>query len=77
MKNVRLFNDTGKCIICSVEAGHAAQKGESLMKKYMEFEVVYKNTFAFRYADGVPAAEKKQYWNQSPWQAFRLLLRSA
>ena len=77
MKNIRLFNDAGKCILYSVEAGYAAWKGESLMKKYMEFEVVHKGTFAFRYADGVPAAEKKQYWNQSPWEAFRLLLRSA
>ena len=47
------------------------------MKSYMEFEIMRGDTFAFRYADGVPAAEKKQYWNQSPWEAFRLLLRSA
>ena len=76
MKNIRLFNDVGKYIMYSVKAGYAAQKGESLMKKYMEFEIRYKDTFAFRYADGVPAAEKKRYWNQSPWEAFRLLLRS-
>ena len=47
------------------------------MKRYVEFEVMHKDTFVFRYADGVPAAEKKQYWHQSPWEAFRLLLHSA
>lgn len=46
------------------------------MKKYIEFEVMHKGMFVFQYADGVPAAEKKQYWNQSPWEAFRLLLHS-
>lgn len=46
------------------------------MKKYMEFEVMPRDTFAFRYMDGVPAAEKKQYWLQSPWGAFRWLLHT-
>lgn len=46
------------------------------MKKYMEFEVMRKGMFVFQYVDGVPAAEKKRYWRQSPWTAFRLLLRS-
>ena len=77
MKNIRLFNDAGKCILYSMKANHRLRKGVSLMKNYMEFEVTRRDTFAFRYADGVPAAEKKQYWNQSPWEAFRLLLRSA
>ena len=77
MKNIRLRNDAGECILYSTKANHMAQKGESLMKSYMEFEVMRRDTFAFRYADGVPAAEKKRYWNRSPWEAFRLLLRSA
>lgn len=47
------------------------------MKNYMEFEVTRRDTLVFQYVDGVPAAEKKQYWDQSPWKAFRLLLRSA
>lgn len=47
------------------------------MKKRNGFEVMYKDTFVFRYAGGVPAAERKQYWDQSPWEAFRLLLHSA
>lgn len=44
------------------------------MKKRNEFEIMYKDTSVFQYVDGVPAAEKKQYWHQSPWDAFRLLL---
>lgn len=46
------------------------------MKKYIEFKVMHKDMFVFQYVDGVPAAEKKQYWHQSPWEAFRLLLHS-
>lgn len=47
------------------------------MKKHNGFEIMYKDTFIFRYADGVPAAEKKQFWHQSPWEAFRLLVHFA
>lgn len=74
MKIIRLCNAMGRCILYSVEANHMDQKGVSLMKKYNGFDIMHKDTFNFRYVDGVPAAEKKQYWDQSPWEAFLWLL---
>lgn len=76
MKNIRLYNNVGRCTLYSAEPNYINQEGVSLMEKYMEFEVTHKDSFVFQYMDGVPAAEKKQYWLQSPWGAFRWLLHA-
>ncbi len=36
-----------------------------------------KREIGIRYADGVPATVRKQFWSQSPWNAFRLMFRRA
>ena len=46
------------------------------MKNYMEFEGMRRDALVFQYVDGVPATEKKYYWNQSPWEALWLFLHS-
>ncbi|MDE6590197.1 MAG: hypothetical protein K2K53_07630 [Oscillospiraceae bacterium] len=46
-----------------------------MMEKYSVFGFVREKDGALRYAGGVPAAEKKRFWPQSPWEAFRLLLQ--
>ena len=47
------------------------------MKKNKGFGIVRQDRYALPYVDGVPMAEKKHFWTQSPWDAFRLLLREA
>lgn len=76
MKKICLCNDEDKGILYPVEADYIDQEGVSRMKKHNGFEVTHKDSFVFQYMDGVPAAEKKQYWLQSPWGAFRWLLHS-
>lgn len=44
------------------------------MKK-RNVELMHRDTYMLRYADGVPATVRKQYWSQSPWSALYLLLR--
>ena len=45
------------------------------MKKYNGFGIMHTNMYAMRYLSGVPMAEKKQYWDRSPWNAVRLTLQ--
>ncbi len=47
------------------------------MKKNIGFEMMGKISCGMQYASGVPAADKKQFWANSPWNVFRLLLRTA
>lgn len=77
IKIIRLRNVSGKCILIPVEAIHMNQEGAVIMKKYNDFVNVRKENSVLRYAGGVPAAEKKRFWAQSPWGAFRLLLQGA
>lgn len=42
------------------------------MKKIYEFAAV-KKEMGLGYLAGVPAAEKRLYWSESPWAAFRTL----
>lgn len=49
-----------------MEVNYKEQKGENLMKKL---------EIGIRYADGVPATVRKQYWSQSPWKALWLTFR--
>ncbi len=44
------------------------------MKKINEFAAVEKE-MGLKYLAGVPAAEKRLYWSESPWAAFRVLVR--
>lgn len=44
------------------------------MKKIYEFAEV-KKEMGLEYLAGVPAAEKRLYWSESPWAAFRTLAR--
>lgn len=43
------------------------------MKKIVELEM--KKEMGLEYLAGVPAAEKRLYWSESPWAAFRGLAR--
>ena len=77
IKIIRLCNGQNQCILASVEAHYMKQKGATIMKKCNGFRNILRGGYAMRYLDGVPAAAKKQYWNQSPWNTFRLLLQRA
>ena len=44
------------------------------MKKINEFAAV-KKEMGLKYLAGGPAAEKRLYWSESPWAAFRVLVR--
>lgn len=77
MKNIRLCNVADKCILYSVEAVHMNQEGAVIVKKYSGFGIVRRENCVLRYTSGVPAAEKKLFWPQSPWDVFRLLIRGA
>lgn len=44
------------------------------MKKICEFARCKKEE-GLAYLAGVPAAEKRLYWSESPWAAFRVLVR--
>ena len=44
------------------------------MKKICEFANCKKEE-SLVYLAGVPAAEKRLYWSESPWAAFRALAR--
>ena len=44
------------------------------MKKMCEL-VMMKKDEGLVYLAGVPAAEKRLYWSESPWAAFRALAR--
>lgn len=44
------------------------------MKKINVFAEV-KKEMGLEYLAGVPAAEKRLYWYESPWAAFRALAR--
>ena len=70
---IRLCNASGRCTLSSVEANHTEWKGAIIMKKCNVLRNILRDGYAMRYMDGVPAAAKKQYWRQSPWNAFRLL----
>lgn len=45
------------------------------MKKMFGFEFLMneKDRAGMEYLAGVPAAEKRLYWSDSPWSAFRAL----
>lgn len=43
------------------------------MKKIYEFAMTMKKEESLTYLSGVPAAEKRLYWSESPWAAFRKL----
>lgn len=43
------------------------------MKKMIVFEMNEKETAGLEYLAGVPASEKRLYWSDSPWAAFRRL----
>lgn len=77
MKIIRLCNAVGGCILFSVEANHRNQEGARIMKKKNGFGVVRQGKYGLPYVGGVPMTEKKRFWAQSPWDAFRLLLREA
>ena len=47
------------------------------MKNRNEIRNILRDGYAMRYMDGVPAVVKRQYWDQSPWNTFRLLLQRA
>lgn len=47
------------------------------MKKKNGFGVVRQGKYGLPYVGGVPMTEKRRFWAQSPWDAFRLLLREA
>lgn len=47
------------------------------MKKNKGFGTVRQDRYALPYMGGVPMAEKRFFWNRSPWDALRLLLREA
>lgn len=76
MRIICLCNASSGCILFSVEASHRNQEGARIMKNN-EFGVVRQDKYALPYVGGVPVAEKRFFWNQSPWDAFRLLLREA
>ena len=44
------------------------------MKKICEFAMMKKDE-GLEYLAGVPAAEKRLYWSESPWAAFRVFAR--
>lgn len=44
------------------------------MKKICEFAMMMKKEEGLAYLAGVPAAEKRLYWSESPWAAFRGLV---
>ncbi len=41
------------------------------MKKIFAVEMNEKETAGMEYLSGVPASEKRLYWSESPWSAFR------
>lgn len=54
--------------------GTETRKEHTAMKKIYEFAAV-KKEMGLEYLAGVPAAEKRLYWSESPWAAFRGLAR--
>lgn len=68
MKNIRLCNAVGWSIL-----GTETRKEHTAMKKIYEFAM--KKEEGLVYLAGVPAAETRLYWSESPWAAFRALGR--
>ena len=65
MKIIRLCNAIGQSIL-----GTETRKEHTAMKKICEFATMKKEE-SLVYLAGVPAAEKRLYWSESPWAAFR------
>lgn len=54
--------------------GTETRKEHTAMKKICEFAMMRKDE-GLEYLAGVPAAEKRLYWSESPWAAFRVFAR--
>ena len=53
------------------------QEGAITMMKNIGLQMMREPSRGMQYASGVPAADKKEFWANSPGNVFRLLLRTA